>query len=684
MNLDDLNVRLGHIANWGVSTWPGRIVVGLILVVYILSRLAESLKYIGKAMILILPLVLVIGSAYLFEKPRTFDTADSVCATAVSAVPAAQEIGRGVTAGSVVPVELRLKSSNTDLSSLEGYWSVRCALFGSFEDHGSTIRVGVIDYASRDQAAGRVDTSTPTPTPSLPGETNVLIGPAALNDGTTAAAIQFASGRLFANIVVDIPGQSGELGNARDLALRVAAATSVRMPATADLDTHRPFRNYLGWVWAAWLAFLAFLPAIMLIFLGDRLELLLNRMMVLGLDLLDVSGLGAKLGLGPTPPVVGRSLVARIRVIRAARNVSNLVSVAVWAATLVVLLRWLPAQFPLWSTSVILAGAYLAAELIRTALLGVIPRYRYLRITSWGEGLRRFASRVIEAIYISLVIYTAGRLSIAWIWIPFNISGSSSPIGPIAYVWIFGPAAFILVSGIFKLVSRRVQARDSEAILRKDVRPHVLYLRSFGDDRHEIPVHSSVFESIGQLFDWSQTLRFEEVLVRRLWRYGPVLAVGRPGERRAPIGAARLYYPDDAWQGPVRNWVESSALVVVTMGKTPNLGWELHMLRDLGALWKTIIIIPPTRDSQMRAHLLATELDLHGPWSDYEGIRIPLVFGFDSDGEAHPVYGDVSDDVAYELALDAVVHAALGVRGRDIAGGGVGVKSEESSGGVWH
>ncbi len=664
MDRNDLLAWAESVVNWAFFTWPGRIVCGLIAFTIVLSHLGSVLKYIAKVALVFSPIILVGVSAYLFEKPRTFDPASPTCEAARSAIPVASELGAGVIAEPVVARKLRLQSSSTDLSWLKQYWSVQCVLSGTFDNHGATILIVIIDYATSAQAANRVEISSYKSPSNLPGRTHALFGPTAQRDGTTAANVQFAVGRLFTDIVVYVPGQDDDSGlRARDLALRSARTSYAHIPKTVDLDADQPFRSYLSWVWAAWLALLAVLPAVFMTFVdSNRLKLLIHHWMILGLEVMGFTGISARLGMPTEPPVPGQSLVARIRAVRAVRALNSLLSVAVWIAALVLLLRWFPPQIPLWVTSAMLGGIYFVVEIARTAFLGVIPRYRYLRVASWREGLHRLVSRAVEATYIGLVIYAAGRLAIAWIWTPIVTSGSENPAGLIAYMWFFGPVTFLVVSATLRAVSRRVQTRDTEAILRRDTRPQVLYLRSFDDDRHEIPVHRTVYESFGQLFDWSRTVRFEEVLVRRQWRYGPVLAVGRPGERRAELGAARLYYPEDAWQTPVQNWVASSALVVVTMGKTPSLGWELRTLRDLGALTKTIVVVPPTRDSSARASLLTELLDLHGPWSEYDGIRAPLAFRFEDDGSCHVVYGDVFDDVAYELALEAFVPHVLAPR----------------------
>ena len=57
-------------------------------------------------------------------------------------------------------------------------------------------------------------------------------------------------------------------------------------------------------------------------------------------------------------------------------------------------------------------------------------------------------------------------------------------------------------------------------------------------------------------------------------RVGPVIAIGKPGERLPQLGAARLYVDDDHWRDTIDDLMAESALVVVRAGDTPNLWWE--------------------------------------------------------------------------------------------------------------
>ncbi len=86
------------------------------------------------------------------------------------------------------------------------------------------------------------------------------------------------------------------------------------------------------------------------------------------------------------------------------------------------------------------------------------------------------------------------------------------------------------------------------------------------------------------MIDDLQAQRFastEEVaLVSDLERIGPVLAIGRPGEKLAHLGAARLYVTDEDWQTIAQRLMASARLVVIRAGNTPGLRWELARARN--------------------------------------------------------------------------------------------------------
>jgi hypothetical protein len=121
--------------------------------------------------------------------------------------------------------------------------------------------------------------------------------------------------------------------------------------------------------------------------------------------------------------------------------------------------------------------------------------------------------------------------------------------------------------------SRRHEAISADEALALDARPPVLYLRSFRDD-------GVMVSEGGALARWvlraSRAGSDEETVAKILARIGPVIAVGKPGEPLPELGAARLYVAHDQWQRRVLELMEQARLIVVRVGSSPGVLWEIE------------------------------------------------------------------------------------------------------------
>jgi TM2 domain-containing membrane protein YozV len=145
----------------------------------------------------------------------------------------------------------------------------------------------------------------------------------------------------------------------------------------------------------------------------------------------------------------------------------------------------------------------------------------------------------------------------------------------------------------------KYDAVPADVLLANDPRPPVLYLRSFVDDGRILPAARGRFAS------WMETARtflppfsyafvsFEQELARGLQRVGPVVAIGRPGERLPELGASRLYVGDDEWQDRVSALMSQAALVVLQAGDTPSLWWEVEQAMARVPRRRLVIVCSP-------------------------------------------------------------------------------------------
>jgi len=160
-----------------------------------------------------------------------------------------------------------------------------------------------------------------------------------------------------------------------------------------------------------------------------------------------------------------------------------------------------------------------------------------------------------------------------------------------AAVW-FVPA-YLMVS-IGKVAKRQPTL---EAVLTKDARAPVLYLRPFDSERQPFVMGEfSRYASFYRGFGWpreavSVLIPLENYLAESIWQLvGPFVALGSPDDFIPPVsGAARRYVKDDTWQQEFDQLARSAAAIVVEVGNSANLTWEFEHIRHNG--WHERLIL---------------------------------------------------------------------------------------------
>jgi hypothetical protein len=152
--------------------------------------------------------------------------------------------------------------------------------------------------------------------------------------------------------------------------------------------------------------------------------------------------------------------------------------------------------------------------------------------------------------------------------------GGVSENGRAAFTLIFyavmGATAFL----VYRLYRRGKQhtALLGEEVVGRDIRPPIVYLRSFTDE-------------VG-------IAREEEVLATIFGEVGPFVAIGRPGDPLPPLGASRFYVADSDWQGFVAGMLRKASLVIVLAGRTQGLAWEIAQCRQLLDHRRLVVLVP--------------------------------------------------------------------------------------------
>ncbi|MGB0054400.1 MAG: RDD family protein, partial [Terracidiphilus sp.] len=190
------------------------------------------------------------------------------------------------------------------------------------------------------------------------------------------------------------------------------------------------------------------------------------------------------------------------------------------------------------------------------------------------------------------------------------------------------------------------------ALLQEDPRPPVLYLRSFRADEQV---------KFSRINRQSNDGTLEQRLARHFGGRGPFIAIGAP-QNPLVLGAVRTVLGPDEWQGRVMGWMQSSSAIVLVVGTTKWIDWELKKIFDLGDLEKLVLIFPPVRkrlrgraEKEAGLHLAAAQTALKGTkWEESmaelgDPLRLRSLV-FHADGAVEVVVCRSRNILSYEWA----------------------------------
>jgi hypothetical protein len=324
---------------------------------------------------------------------------------------------------------------------------------------------------------------------------------------------------------------------------------------------------------------------------------------------------------------------------------------------------------PIVWVSVLLA--VLAADLVG---LAVAFRYRRLLPAEGGNrsGPAARLSRRVSAVRVRRLIAAAPYLLLAFLCLALFggiiilLSDDDLVVSllPEANIILWGALGALACLGFMSLAAvyyfwtqaKRAASLSVAEATQEDPRPPFLLLRSFVDDM--TPIERKLPFTMWQpsdLFSGAWTL--EEAVEKVLRRYGPVISIGRPGEKRPPAGAARTYVANDEWQDRVKEFIAESRRVVVILGNTEGLEWEYRQLAELGAWDKLLLLFPPSGDDLLERWQLfsrATGVDV----GKEKQRRISQALAATFSGSAAPRLVTCkwrNDEECYQLAIRAAL-----------------------------
>ena len=214
--------------------------------------------------------------------------------------------------------------------------------------------------------------------------------------------------------------------------------------------------------------------------------------------------------------------------------------------------------------------------------------------------------------------------------------------------WFGGAVVFIIGSGLLVTGNalwtrgKKVLARTADEVLLHDTRPPVVYLRSFQDDLITKEVVSP--PGFGGLRSWGFTE--EEQLAKVLSKIGPLIALGRPGDDRPNLGAARTYVSDEQWRQTITDYMSEARVVVLRVGATKGLWWELQQAVTRLSPEQLVFLVP---DDQKAYQAFRLQANAYLPKPLPEHVR----------PESRPPRGipwTLQGEVASQLSLSGLIY----------------------------
>ena len=272
----------------------------------------------------------------------------------------------------------------------------------------------------------------------------------------------------------------------------------------------------------------------------------------------------------PAQPASARAPVAPPREDRRLKAAGLLLVVA-GAACLAYLSQFVVAQ---WPPSPARAGASLAICVAATNLLAI-----GLLVLAAGCGKTHSASAAARRRAALLLRIVLANVLAPAVLLTIIVSDPEIAAEAERQGW---DTALSLVATVLIIVawrlwrrSRQYGALGADEAMARDPRPPVLYLRSFADDGASM-IEASRWSLIRRGTRLAAPVTPEQEIAEFLARIGPVVAIGKPGEPLPELGAARLYVSDEQWQDKVLELMRQAALVVVRLGASPGLLWEIE------------------------------------------------------------------------------------------------------------
>jgi len=262
-----------------------------------------------------------------------------------------------------------------------------------------------------------------------------------------------------------------------------------------------------------------------------------------------------------------------------------------------------------------------------------------------------------------LILASSAFFSIALSTWPFFLIEMGNSMDPIHQLWLL--AKTLIVTSLLAVAANWLLHRGQrsirfsiEEITAVDRRAPLLFLRAFRDDQVTLP--SPRYTLLGRLLALAKPRQsLDHILLTEGTLYGPMVALGNPGDAMPPYGAARGYVGNEHWQDAVTQLARSSLAIVIAVDDTDAIWWEIEHLVGHDHLDKTLFLIHPkfrgaSENRRITGRILATlslpqELERRALETFQSGDAVG--FFFDRDRTLCIGTSRLSGSSSYELAI---------------------------------
>jgi len=163
---------------------------------------------------------------------------------------------------------------------------------------------------------------------------------------------------------------------------------------------------------------------------------------------------------------------------------------------------------------------------------------------------------------------------------------------------------YLTACSLVARTGRRLRITAAALANQARARPFVLYLRSWVDDRGMVASGGTEWWRLAEFFSFRARIAMDEVVARELGKTSSVISLAEPAAPRfhLPLGAARRRVSGDQWRQYVLDRMDEAALIVISIGSSEALLWELGMATKNGHLARLVMVMPPAvdEDAQLR------------------------------------------------------------------------------------